>query len=85
MNSPDMEAEAHAELSGPELKAKGRGAAKSKLDVRALGAPSVDAKAAKKGKAQAGVSAKLKAKAPDVKAPKVKAEAKGSASFKLGR
>jgi hypothetical protein len=73
----------HAPKAKLNAQGKGKLASAVKLEAKgkALSAAAGDAKAQGNGKAQAG----LKLKGPEIKAPSVKAEAKGSASFKLGR
>jgi len=88
--APDVNADVHARLDLPKVKAKahGKAVAAAKLDARAKIDAAANAKAAAKAKLQTGTAAvgSVKLKAPELKAPKAKAkaEAKGHASFKLG-
>ena len=83
----DVKAHEALDLKGPKARLEAQGKAKldaaGKLEAKgkALAGAVGEAKAEAKGKAQAGISIK----APEVKPPTLKAEAKGSAGFKLGR
>jgi len=89
MPTGELDVDSHQALELVRPKAKIDAQAKAKLGAagkleakgKALSAAAADAKAAGNGKAHAGI----KLKGPELKAPSVKAEAKGSASFKLGR
>ncbi len=82
---PDVKGKLKASANG---KAKLAVDAKAKLaaDAKAKAKASADALASAKAKLKAGAnaSANITVKAPEIKPPKLKAEAKGSAKFKLG-
>ncbi len=91
---PDLNAKLDAKFAAkgelPDIKGKLKASADAKAKLAADGRAKAQAQAnaaanAKaKLKAGAGASAKIKVKMPEIKPPSAKAEAKGSAKFKLG-
>ncbi len=83
---PDMHADLNARIVAPKLKGEARAAAGAKVKFVANGKAKAyaHASAAHEAEAKFKAGANIRVKPPEIKMPKVKAEAKGSAQFKLG-